>query len=83
MIEQHISRQFHNAWADTEFGPMAINIPKPSLAEINSIAEILANAKKPLLIMGSQSTLPPVKPEQLVQTLNVNNIQALRNIPFK
>jgi acetolactate synthase-like protein len=71
MIEQYIGRQFHDAWAKTDHGPLPITVPKPSLPEVNSIAEILSNAKRPLLIMGSQATLPPIKAEQLAQTVTV------------
>ena len=71
MVEQHIARQFHNAWAQTDFGPLPVTIQKPSLAEVTNVADMLANAKRPLLIMGSQATLPPLKPEQLVQAVNV------------
>lgn len=71
MVKEHILRQFHDAWMQTEFGPLPVNIPKPSVADVAHAADILANAKRPLLIMGSQATLPPIKPDQLVQTVNV------------
>ncbi|CAK5080127.1 unnamed protein product [Meloidogyne enterolobii] len=69
-VYQHIYRQFHNAWSHEEFGPLPVTIPKPNIADITKIADILENAKRPLLLMGSQSTLPPLKTEQLVQVVN-------------
>uniref|UniRef100_A0A914LBY1 2-hydroxyacyl-CoA lyase 2 n=2 Tax=Meloidogyne TaxID=189290 RepID=A0A914LBY1_MELIC len=69
-VYQHIYRQFHNAWSHKEFGPLPVTIPKPNIEDITKIADILENAKRPLLLMGSQSTLPPLKTEQLVQIVN-------------
>nr|CAD2141362.1 unnamed protein product [Meloidogyne enterolobii] len=69
-VYQHIYRQFHNAWSHEEFGPLPVTIPKPNIEDITKIADILENAKRPLLLMGSQSTLPPLKTEQLVQIVN-------------
>ncbi|CAK5097213.1 unnamed protein product [Meloidogyne enterolobii] len=69
-VYQHIYRQFHNAWSHEEFGPLPVTIPKPNIEDITKIAAILENAKRPLLLMGSQSTLPPLKTEQLVQIVN-------------
>uniref|UniRef100_A0A915LXB4 2-hydroxyacyl-CoA lyase 2 n=1 Tax=Meloidogyne javanica TaxID=6303 RepID=A0A915LXB4_MELJA len=69
-VYQHIYRQFHNAWSNEEFGPLPVTIPKPNIEDITKIADILENAKRPLLLMGSQSTLPPLKTEQLVQIVN-------------
>ncbi|CAK5082918.1 unnamed protein product [Meloidogyne enterolobii] len=69
-VYQHIYRQFHNAWSHEDFGPLPVTIPKPNIEDITKIADILENAKRPLLLMGSQSTLPPLKTEQLVQIVN-------------
>ena len=41
-----------------------------SLYSVVKCAELLAKAKRPLILMGSQSTLPPTRSEELVRALH-------------
>uniref|UniRef100_A0A183BXR8 2-hydroxyacyl-CoA lyase 2 n=1 Tax=Globodera pallida TaxID=36090 RepID=A0A183BXR8_GLOPA len=69
-VQRHVDRQFHEAFAANEFGPLPVHVPRPDEAQLATVAELLAKAERPLLIMGSQAMLPPVKPNQLVDTVN-------------
>lgn len=37
---------------------------------VSKSVELLSKAKRPLILMGSQSTLPPVKSDELVRAVN-------------
>ena len=37
---------------------------------VRQCSELLSKAKRPLILMGSQSTLPPVKSDELVRAIN-------------
>ncbi|KAL3119442.1 hypothetical protein niasHT_002530 [Heterodera trifolii] len=69
-VQRHVDRQFHEAFAATEFGPLPVRVPTPDGAQLATVAELLAKAERPLLLMGSQAMLPPVEPNTLVDTVN-------------
>ncbi|CAJ0584858.1 unnamed protein product, partial [Mesorhabditis spiculigera] len=62
----HVSRQFGAAWEKQDISPLATSIPKPSSEQVAAIAELVKGAKRPVLLIGSQATLPPIKPDDLV-----------------
>ncbi|KAI6192104.1 2-hydroxyacyl-CoA lyase 2 [Aphelenchoides bicaudatus] len=66
----HISWQFGKAFEQKALAPLPLNIPKASPKDIETVASLIANAKNPLLLLGSQATLPPVSPSELQQTVN-------------
>jgi hypothetical protein len=68
----YVSRQFGGAWLPREITPLEVNIPKPSEAEILSAVDIVQNAERPVLLLGSQAVLPPVKPHDLQKLVNVS-----------
>ena len=52
---------------------------------MSSIAKLVVGAKRPVLLIGSQATLPPVIPEELVKAVQVGGIiklLPLRPFPF-
>lgn len=44
---------------------------QPFFSTVQAAAEILSKAKKPVFLLGSQATLPPVSAEKLKETLEV------------
>lgn len=68
----HVSQQFGNAWRPTDITPLEVEYPKPKSTDIERIADLVANAKRPLLLLGSQATLPPVKPQELQKIVKVS-----------
>uniref|UniRef100_A0A7E4UPP9 2-hydroxyacyl-CoA lyase 2 n=1 Tax=Panagrellus redivivus TaxID=6233 RepID=A0A7E4UPP9_PANRE len=61
----HISRQFSAAYLPVDTTPIPVDVPKPKPQDISNVANIILSAKKPLLLVGSQATLPPVKATDL------------------
>jgi acetolactate synthase-like protein len=61
----HISRQFGDAHTPTDTTPIPVKIPLAKTEEVEKIADIIAKAERPLLLLGSQATLPPVKANDL------------------
>ncbi|CAI4224413.1 unnamed protein product [Auanema sp. JU1783] len=70
----HVSRQFGSAWDPQDITPIPSSIPLPQSPQINEIAQLVKNAKKPVLLIGSQATLPPVKPDELVKAVQALGI---------
>ena len=56
---------FAGAWDRVDPAPLNVRQPMSSLTNINLIVDILHQAKKPLIVLGSQATLPPVPVSQL------------------
>ncbi|KAK0399260.1 hypothetical protein QR680_002965 [Steinernema hermaphroditum] len=61
----YVSRQFGGAWNKQNISPLEVNTPLPKGDEIEKLTELVLSAKKPLLLMGSQATLAPVKADEL------------------
>lgn len=45
----------------------------PTKMDIDKISSILKMSKKPVLLLGSQAMLPPVKPSDLANALEVKS----------
>jgi len=52
--------------------PLPVDVPFPAQNDISTAAELLSKAKKPLIILGSQSVLPPIGAEKLREAIEVN-----------
>ncbi|CAD5220386.1 unnamed protein product [Bursaphelenchus okinawaensis] len=65
----YVSRQFGGAWNEQDLTPLPIQVPTATVDEISNVVNAIRNAKRPLLLMGSQATLPPVSPDQLQETV--------------
>ncbi|KAE9556240.1 hypothetical protein FO519_000579 [Halicephalobus sp. NKZ332] len=72
----HISRQFGSAHLPVDMSPIPVKHPLPKHEDIEKIANIVAQAQRPLILLGSQTTLPPVKPHDLQQTVEKLGIPA-------
>jgi acetolactate synthase-like protein len=67
----HVSRQFGGAWEPQDITPIPVTPPRPKEEQIDEVAKILLEAKRPLILLGSQATLPPVKADDLRTTVEV------------
>jgi len=67
----YLFRQFCAAWSDRVLTPLPVYIPHPRRSDIDKVATILASARRPLLIMGSQAMNPPVEPKELADIVKV------------
>lgn len=68
-LTNHINRQFAGAWDEQDCSPIPPSIPTASIATVTKAADILRNAKKPIIVLGSQATLPPVPATELKKHL--------------
>ncbi|KAI6209810.1 2-hydroxyacyl-CoA lyase 2 [Aphelenchoides besseyi] len=66
----HISWQFGRAFEPQSVRPLPVDVPRASLKDVTTVAELVAEAERPLLLLGSQATLPPIKAKELQQTVN-------------
>jgi len=69
---------FHNAWTDKYsyedyndkyYSPLKPDIPKYSCCDFKKAERLISGAKKPILVLGSQVMLPPVKPEDFKEAV--------------
>ncbi|CEF65358.1 Cysteine-rich repeat and Thiamine pyrophosphate enzyme, C-terminal TPP-binding domain and Thiamine pyrophosphate enzyme, central domain and Thiamine pyrophosphate enzyme, N-terminal TPP-binding domain-containing protein [Strongyloides ratti] len=64
-IFYNISKQFGNAWNEINTHPLPVHIPLVNNSDIDKFINILKISKKPILLIGSQATLPPIKAGEL------------------
>ena len=66
---------FASGWEQTEFGPLPVDVPVPSESDIAACAELVRSAKRPVMLIGSQSTLGgPENAKQLAEAVNALGI---------
>lgn len=63
---------FAEAFREQDYDPLPISVKQPNTQHVKQVADMLRKAKRPLLLVGSQSTLRPYGPDSLVE-----NLQAL------
>ena len=74
-MKYSVRRIFAGGWDDTEFGPLPVDIPRASEADIATCAEMLKQAKQPVMLIGSQSTLGgPELAKELAQAVEALGI---------
>lgn len=64
-LKFYLHSLFAGAWDRVDPAPLNIRQPMSSLTNINLIVNILNGAKKPVIVLGSQATLPPVPASSL------------------
>ncbi|GAB1610559.1 acetolactate synthase-like protein [Argonauta hians] len=68
-LQNHLNNLFAGAFEERDMTPLQVDIPKPSQAQVQKCAELLSRSHKPVFLLGSQITLPPVAVETLCQSL--------------
>ena len=68
-LNNYVNRLFAGAWEPVDTTPLRVSFPLASQSSVNSCAALLSKAKKPVFILGSQATLPPMKPEKVRSAL--------------
>lgn len=64
-LTNYVNRLFAGAWETVDPRPLKITFPTASSGSVRKCAALLRGAKKPLILLGSQATLPPMKPESV------------------
>lgn len=68
-INMYINRLFSGAWEPQDMSPLPVRQPMARAGEIQRCVSLLKKAKKPLILIGSQATLPPTNSEDLKAAL--------------
>ncbi|KAH9491389.1 hypothetical protein Btru_052296 [Bulinus truncatus] len=68
-LNNHMTNLFAGAWEDRDKTPLPVNIPRASKSQIQRCIELISKAKKPVILVGSQATLPPIPVEDLRKAL--------------
>lgn len=74
-LDQYTKNLFAGAFdMEQETRPWPVELPFPKSVDLHKAVEIVSKAKKPLIVLGSQSVLPPVGGERLAELLNTLGI---------
>lgn len=72
-LNNYLANLFAGAFDEEhDFTPLSVDIPFPTQMEVSKAVELLSKAKKPLIVLGSQSTLPPVGADNLRKAIEVS-----------
>lgn len=58
-LSNHLMNVFSGAWETRDTSPLPVDIPQATDDEVQKCIELVSRAKKPVILMGSQATLPP------------------------
>lgn len=70
-LNNYLYSLFAGAFDKHDYSPLKPNIPLADKNQVQSAVELLSKAKKPVILIGSQATLPPTPAEKLKQSLEV------------
>lgn len=70
-LNNYLRSLFAGAFDTHDYSPIPPVIPLPKDEKIQEAVELLSKAKKPVILVGSQATLPPVSVNILRESLEV------------
>uniref|UniRef100_A0A2C9LFX1 2-hydroxyacyl-CoA lyase 2 n=1 Tax=Biomphalaria glabrata TaxID=6526 RepID=A0A2C9LFX1_BIOGL len=73
-LNNHLTNLFAGAWEEQVKIPLPVDISKASKSQIQKCIELISKAKKPVILVGSQATLPPTPVEDLRKSLEVCSV---------
>lgn len=68
-ISNHLNGLFAGAWEPQDKDPLPVDVPLPGKFQIDECVKLVSKSVKPVIIIGSQATLPPVPAEKLKEAL--------------
>ncbi|XP_005095679.1 2-hydroxyacyl-CoA lyase 2 [Aplysia californica] len=68
-LGNHLANLFAGAWQIRDTSPIPLDIPQASQSQIQKCQELISRAKKPVVLVGSQATLPPTPVEDFRKAL--------------
>lgn len=68
-LQSHIDDVFAGAWEPLPVHPIPPSIPYVSDTSVAECIELVSRAKKPVILLGSQATLPPCSVDKLRQAV--------------
>jgi acetolactate synthase-1/2/3 large subunit len=71
-LKGHLARQFHAPHLDVDLTPPQLHLPLRSRDDVSDVADALARAKRPVLIVGSQAmvNMTPAEADSLAHAVN-------------
>ncbi|XP_076030219.1 2-hydroxyacyl-CoA lyase 2-like [Oratosquilla oratoria] len=73
-MKNYLANLYAGAWEPRETTPQKVNIPFATPDIVQKCADIVSQAKKPVIVVGSQATLPPTPVENLRKSLETLGI---------
>uniref|UniRef100_A0A8C2E585 2-hydroxyacyl-CoA lyase 2 n=1 Tax=Cyprinus carpio TaxID=7962 RepID=A0A8C2E585_CYPCA len=67
----HLSNLFAGAWETRDLSPLPVHIPHATEDEVQRCVELVSRAKKPVILLGSQATLPPTPADDALESLGI------------
>ncbi|KAG1652761.1 Acetolactate synthase-like protein [Nymphon striatum] len=68
-LDKHLENLFGGAFDKQDASPLPVDIPMPTDQQIDVTLSLLEKAKKPVIVVGSQATLPPSDAEETRKAL--------------
>jgi len=68
-LNNHLNNVFASAWDPLPVQPLPVDIPYVAQDDIQRCVEMISRSKKPVVLLGSQSTLPPTSVDNLRKAL--------------
>ncbi|XP_008306778.1 2-hydroxyacyl-CoA lyase 2 [Cynoglossus semilaevis] len=73
-LNNHLKNLFAGAWEKRDVSPLPVNIPLSTNDQVQRCIELVSRAKKPVILLGSQATLPPTPVDDIRKALEVLGI---------
>ncbi|XP_037784059.1 2-hydroxyacyl-CoA lyase 2-like [Penaeus monodon] len=73
-LGNYLDNLFAGAWDPQDTKPLRVNIPFANHDLVQQCVSIVSKAKKPVIVLGSQATLPPTPAEDLQRSLKTLGI---------
>uniref|UniRef100_A0AAQ4NS29 2-hydroxyacyl-CoA lyase 2 n=1 Tax=Gasterosteus aculeatus aculeatus TaxID=481459 RepID=A0AAQ4NS29_GASAC len=68
-LNNHLMNVFAGAWETRDVSPLPVDIPQATDHQVQKCIELVSRAKKPVILLGSQATLPPTPADDIRKTL--------------
>lgn len=68
-LNNHLLNLFAGAWEPRDVSPLPVDIPHAIDEQVQSCIELVSRAKKPVILLGSQATLPPTPADEIRKAL--------------
>ncbi|XP_068173419.1 2-hydroxyacyl-CoA lyase 2 [Antennarius striatus] len=68
-FSNHLMNLFAGAWEPRGVSPLPVDIPQATDNQVQKCVELVSRAKKPVILLGSQATLPPTPVDDIRASL--------------
>uniref|UniRef100_A0A8D0HDK8 2-hydroxyacyl-CoA lyase 2 n=1 Tax=Sphenodon punctatus TaxID=8508 RepID=A0A8D0HDK8_SPHPU len=64
-LRNYMGNLFAGAWEAQDLSPLPVSVPQATAEQVQRCVELVSRAQKPVVLLGSQVTLPPTPTETL------------------